>query len=109
MPFGGLHQLTPSQAMAAKIPMLKGETTTCSLMGWGFNPVIAKADPYKGAMTAVIESVSKIVAAGGSYKRCWMTFQEYFERTKGQPTRWGKPFQALLGALEAQLGLWTLT
>jgi len=105
MPFGGINQLTPSQAMAAKIPMLKGETTTCSLMGWGFNPVIAKADPYKGAMTAVIESVSKIVAAGGSYKRCWMTFQEYFERTKGQPTRWGKPFQALLGALEAQLGL----
>ena len=105
MPFGGERQLTPSQAMAAKIPVLGGETTTCSLMGWGFNPVIAKADPYKGAMTAVIESVSKIVAAGGSYKRCWMTFQEYFERTKGQALRWGKPFQALLGALEAQLQL----
>ena len=105
MPFGGERQLSPSQAMAAKIPVLGGETTTCSLMGWGFNPVIAKADPYKGAMTAVIESVSKIVAAGGSYKRCWMTFQEYFERTKGQALRWGKPFQALLGALEAQLQL----
>ena len=105
MPFGGERQLTPSQAMAAKIPVLGGETTTCSLMGWGFDPVIAKADPYKGAMTAVIESVSKIVAAGGSYKRCWMTFQEYFERTKGQALRWGKPFQALLGALEAQLQL----
>ena len=105
MPFGGERQLSPSQAMAAKIPVLGGETTTCSLMGWGFNPVIAKADPYKGAMTAVIESVSKIVAAGGSYKRCWMTFQKYFERTKGQALRWGKPFQALLGALEAQLQL----
>ena len=105
MPFGGERQLSPSQAMAAKIPVLGGETTTCSLMGWGFNPVIAKADPYKGAMTAVVESVSKIVAAGGSYKRCWMTFQEYFERTKGQALRWGKPFQALLGALEAQLQL----
>ena len=105
MPFGGERQLTPAQAMAAKIPVLHGQTSTCSLMGWGFNPVISKADPYKGAMDAVIDSVAKVVAAGGSQHRCWMTFQEYFERTKGQALRWGKPFQALLGALEAQLQL----
>ncbi len=105
MPFGGVHQLTPSQAMVAKLPVLHGETTTCSVMGWGFNPVISKADPYKGAMCAVIDSVAKVVAAGGSRLKCYLTFQEYFERTKGQPLRWGKPFQALLGALEAQLQL----
>ena len=105
MPFGGAHQLTPSQAMAAKIPVLEGETTTCSLMGWGFNPVLSKADPFRGAMLAVVESVSKVVAAGGSHEKCWLTFQEYFERTKGDPQRWGQPFQALLGALEAQMQL----
>jgi len=105
MPFGGKHQLTPTQAMVAKIPMLHGDTTTCSLMGWGFNPYLSSYSPYHGAMMAVIESVSKIIAAGGSWHKCWLTFQEYFERTKNQPERWGKPMSALLGALESQLEL----
>ena len=105
MPFGGKWQLTPSQAMAAKIPVLGGETTTCSLMGWGFDPYLSSRSPYHGAMMAVIESVAKVVAAGGSAKNCWLTFQEYFERTQNDPERWGKPFAALLGALKAQLGL----
>ncbi|WP_418521830.1 phosphoribosylformylglycinamidine synthase [Ruminococcus champanellensis] len=103
MPFGGKYQLTPNQAMAAKIPVLKGETNTCSLMGWGFNPVISEKSPYHGAMMAVIESIAKIVAAGGTYHKCWLTFQEYFERTQNNPVRWGKPFAALLGAFRAQL------
>lgn len=105
MPFGGAYQLTPTQAMAAKIPVLKGETNTCSIMGWGFNPYVTDKSPYHGAMAAVIESIAKVVAAGGSYKRCWLTFQEYFERTQNNPTRWGKPFAALLGAFKAQLEL----
>ncbi|WP_028519673.1 phosphoribosylformylglycinamidine synthase [Ruminococcus flavefaciens] len=103
MPFGGVYQMTPSQAMAAKIPVLKGETNTCSLMGWGYNPDISEKSPYHGAMLAVIESIAKVVAAGGSYKKCWLTFQEYFERTQNDPTRWGKPMAALLGAFKAQL------
>ena len=103
MPFGGKYQLTPTQAMAAKIPVLKGETNTCSLMGWGFNPVISEKSPYHGAMLAVVESIAKIVAAGGTYHKCWLTFQEYFERTQNNPVRWGKPFAALLGAFRAQL------
>ncbi len=105
MPFGGRTQLSPAQAMAAKLPVLHGETTTASLMGWGFNPDLSAANPYRGAICAVIESVAKVVAAGGSYQHCWLTFQEYFERTQGDPKRWGKPMAALLGALEAQLGL----
>ncbi len=105
MPYGGAYQLTPTQAMAAKIPVLKGETDTCSIMGWGFNPYVTDRSPYHGAMFAVIESVAKVVAAGGSYKHCWLTFQEYFERTQNNPTRWGKPFSALLGAFKAQLEL----
>ena len=105
LPFGGVRQLTPAQAMAAKIPVLHGETTTASLMGWGFNPDRSAASPYHGAVCAVVESVAKVVAAGGSYHKCWLTFQEYFERTKNDPRRWGKPMAALLGALEAQLGL----
>lgn len=103
MPFGGAYQMTPSQAMAAKIPVLRGETTTCSLMGWGYNPDISEKSPYHGAMLAVIESIAKVVAAGGSYKKCWLTFQEYFERTQNDPKRWGKPMSALLGAFKAQL------
>lgn len=103
MPFGGIYQLSPSQAMAAKIPVLKGETNTCSLMGWGYNPDISEKSPYHGAMLAVIESIAKIVAAGGTYKKCWLTFQEYFERTQNDPKRWGKPMAALLGAFKAQL------
>ena len=105
MPFGGVYQMTPSQAMAAKIPVLNGDTKTCSLMGWGFNPNVSSASPYHGAISAVVESVSKIVAAGGSYKHCWLTFQEYFERTQNDPKRWGKPLAALLGAYKAQIEL----
>ncbi len=105
MPYGGKYQLTPNQAMAAKIPVLNGETSTCSIMGWGFNPYLTDRSPYHGAMAAVIESVAKVIAAGGSYKNCWLTFQEYFERTQNNPTRWGKPFSALLGAFKAQLEL----
>lgn len=105
MPYGGKYQLTPTQAMAAKIPVLNGETTTCSCMAWGYNPFIAEKSPYHAAMLAVVESVAKLVACGASYKKCWLTFQEYFERTQNDPKRWGKPFAALLGALEAQLNL----
>ncbi|MCM1524455.1 MAG: phosphoribosylformylglycinamidine synthase [Ruminococcus sp.] len=105
MPYGGKYQLTPSQAMAAKIPVQKGETSTCSVMGWGYNPYVSDKSPYHGAIAAVIESVSKVIAAGGSHKKCWLTFQEYFERTQDNPTRWGKPFAALLGAYKAQLEL----
>ncbi len=105
MPYGGIYQLTPNQAMACKLPVLKGETTTCSLMGWGFNPYVSDKSPYHGAMTAVIESIAKVVAAGGKYEDCYLTFQEYFERTQNNPTRWGKPFAALLGAFKAQLEL----
>jgi len=103
MPFGGVYQMSPSQAMAAKIPVLKGETNTCSLMGWGYNPDISVKSPYHGAMLAVVESIAKVVAAGGTYKKCWLTFQEYFERTQNDPKRWGKPMAALLGAFRAQL------
>ncbi|MFT3951398.1 MAG: phosphoribosylformylglycinamidine synthase [Oscillospiraceae bacterium] len=105
MPFGGKFQNTPTQAMAAKLPVLHGETTTASVMGWGYNPFLSKQSPYHGAYSAVVESIAKVVAAGGSYRKCWLTFQEYFERTKNDPHRWGKPFAALLGALRAQLDL----
>ncbi len=105
MPFGGKTQLTPQQAMAAKIPVMDGRTTTCSLMGWGFNPFVSQCSPYHGAALAVVESVSKVVAAGGNRKKCWLTFQEYFERTQNTPSRWGKPMAALLGAYRAQLAL----
>lgn len=105
MPYGGTLQLTPSQAMAAKIPVLHGETNTSSLMAWGFNPNLSAQSPYHGAIYAVVESVAKLIATGGSYKKCWLTFQEYFERTQNNPARWGKPAAALLGALKAQLEL----
>ncbi len=105
MPYGGKHQMTKTQAMTAKIPVLSGETTTASVMGWGYNPYISEQNPYIGSMTAVVESVAKVVAAGGSYKKCWLTFQEYFERTNNNPLRWGKPLSALLGGFEAQLQL----
>jgi len=105
MPYGGVYQLTPSQAMAAKIPVLKGETNTCSLMGWGYNPNVSERSPYHGAVYAVVESIAKVVAAGGTYKKCWLTFQEYFERTQNDPKRWGKPLASLLGAFKAQLEL----
>lgn len=105
MPFGGIHQLTPTQAMAAKLPVLSGDTTTCSLMAYGFDVSLSARNPYLGAMCAVVESVAKLVATGGDEHKCWLTFQEYFERTKGDERRWGKPMAALLGALEAQLAL----
>ncbi len=105
MPFGGKFQLTPTQAMVAKIPLERGETKTASVLAYGYDPFIAEQSPYHGAMLAVVESVARIVAAGGSMDRCWLTFQEYFERTKNDPKRWGQPFAALLGALQAQLSL----
>ncbi len=105
MPFGGKNQLTPAQAMVAKLPVLGADTTTCSVMGWGFNPEISSASPFHGAMLAVVESVAKVVAAGGDYHHCWLSFQEYFEKLGQNPSRWGKPFAALLGALRAQLEL----
>lgn len=105
MPFGGEQQLTPSQAMAAKLPVRYGETNTTSVMAWGFNPYISEQSPYHGAIYAVIESVAKLVATGGSRNQCWLTFQEFFERTKNNPLRWGKPMAALLGAYKAQSGL----
>ncbi|OUN74933.1 phosphoribosylformylglycinamidine synthase [Faecalibacterium sp. An58] len=104
MPFGGSQQLTPQMAMAAKLPV-DGETTTCSGMAWGYNPYLTSADPYKGAMLAVVESVTKLVAAGFHYQDAYLTFQEYFERLGDKPERWGKPLAALLGALDAQMGL----
>jgi len=105
MPYGGKYQNTPTQAMAAKIPVLKGETTTASMMAWGFDPYLSSISPYHGAVSAVVESISKLVASGGTFEHCWLTFQEYFERTQNEPTRWGKPFAALLGAYKAQLEL----
>ena len=103
MPFSGRTQQTPVQAMAAKLPVLGGKTETASIMAWGFDPSVSVQSPYHGAYCAVVESIAKVVAAGGSAKKCWLTFQEYFERTLGKPERWGKPFSALLGAYKAQL------
>ena len=105
MPFGGKYQMTPTQAMAAKIPVLKGQTKTTSIMGWGFDPYLSDKSPYHGSMEAVIHSIAKVIAAGGDYHHTWLTFQEYFERTNDDPSRWGKPFAALLGAYKAQLEL----
>ncbi|MBR1663807.1 MAG: phosphoribosylformylglycinamidine synthase [Ruminococcus sp.] len=105
MPFGGKYQNTPNQAMAAKIPVAMKETKTASIMGWGFNPFVSSESPYHGAVSAVVESVAKVVAAGGSSKKCWLTFQEYFERTQNDPKRWGQPLSALLGAYKAQMEL----
>ncbi len=104
-PFGGKYQETPIQAMAAKIPVLQGETDTASLMAYAFDPYISKRNPYAGAVTAVCESIAKVVAAGGARKHCWLSFQEYFERLRKDDIRWGKPLAALLGALDAQLAL----
>lgn len=105
MPYGGKYQLTPIQAMAAKIPVLDGKTTTTSLLSWGFNPDLSSKSPYHGAMMAVIECVAKNIAAGGSRQNMWLSMQEFFERLDTIPARWGKPMSALLGALEAQLEL----
>ena len=106
MPFGGKNQATPAQAMAAKLPVLPGEDTdAASVMAWGCDPDLLSADPYLGAKAAVVSSMAKIVAAGADYKKAYLTLQEFFEKLRNEPQRWGKPFQALLGALDAQLHL----
>ncbi|HOM01718.1 MAG TPA: phosphoribosylformylglycinamidine synthase [Acetivibrio sp.] len=102
MPFGGKLQLTPAEGMAAKIPVLDGDTNTGTLMTFGYNPSIAKWSPFHGAMFAVIESVAKIVAMGGNHKKIRLTLQEYFEKLGSDPKKWGKPFSALLGAYYTQ-------
>ena len=101
-PFGGKRQLTPVDAMVAKIPLLEGNTDTTSHMAWGFNPNIASWSPYHGALYAVTESVCKIVASGAHIDDIRLTLQEYFEKLGKSPSRWGKPFAALLGAFTAQ-------
>lgn len=101
-PFGGKYQLTPTESMTAKIPTLNEETTTGTIMSYGYDPYLSSWSPYHGAVYAVVESVSKIVAAGGDYKSVWFSFQEYFERLGENSTRWGKPMSALLGAYYAQ-------
>jgi len=106
MPFGGKNQSTPTQAMAAKLPVLPGEVTDqASLFAWGCDPDLLSEDPFSGAIASIVSSVAKVVAAGGDYKKVYLTLQEFFEKLKNEPQRWGKPFQALLGALKAQLGL----
>ncbi len=102
MPLGGKYQLSPAQGMAAKLPVTEGETETATLMAYGFNPRIAKASPFHSAMYAVLDSATKMVAMGADYKTLRLTFQEYFEKLGEDPTRWGKPFAALLGALKVQ-------
>ncbi len=105
MPFGGKNQLTPNQAMVNKISVEKGDSETCSLMAWGFNPFISEKSPYHGAYMAVVESVSKLIAAGASFEEVYLSFQEYFEKPKQEGKRWGKPLSALLGAFMAQKDL----
>ncbi len=102
MPFGGANQQTPIQAMVHKVSVEKGHTDACSVMSWGYNPYIAEKSPYHGAYLAVVESISKLIAAGASFKDVYLTFQEYFERPGKDPKRWGKPLAALLGAFRAQ-------
>ncbi len=102
MPFGGTHQHTPIQAMVHKVSVEKGHTDTVSLMSWGYNPYIAEKSPYHSAYLAVVESISKLVAAGADFKDVYLTFQEYFERPGKDSKRWGKPLAALLGAFRAQ-------
>ncbi len=102
MPLGGKYKLTPAEGMVAKIPVLEGVTNTCSLMSYGYEPKLSKWSPFHGGYYAVIKSVAKIVAMGGDYKKIRLTFQEYFERIGNDPTKWGKPFSALLGAFLVQ-------
>ncbi|MCY6371782.1 phosphoribosylformylglycinamidine synthase [Clostridium ganghwense] len=102
MPFGGRYQATPAEAMCAKIPVMNGETSTGSIMAHGYNPKIGKWSPFHGALYAVVEAVTKVVAAGGDYKNIRLTLQEYFEKLYDDPQKWGKPFSALLGAFYAQ-------
>ena len=104
MPYGGKYQLTETQAMVAKLPVLKGKTDTVTMMSYGFDPYLSSWSPYHGAVYAVLESVSRIVAVGGDYSKIRFTFQEYFRRMTEDPKRWSQPFVALLGAYSAQLG-----
>ncbi len=106
MPFGGKKQLTPAQSMAAVLPVLPGqETDQASVFSWGCDPDHLSIDPYTGAHASIYNSVAKLVAAGCDYKLAYLTLQEFFEKLKNEPARWGKPFAALLGALDAQLEL----
>ncbi|MBE6979046.1 MAG: phosphoribosylformylglycinamidine synthase [Ruminococcaceae bacterium] len=106
MPYGGKKQLTPTQSMAAVLPMLPGqETDAASVFSWGCDPDHLSIDPYTGAHASIYNSVAKLVAAGCDYKQAYLTLQEFFEKLKTEPQRWGKPFAALLGALDAQLEL----
>ena len=104
MPFGGKRQLTPALAMVAKFPVL-GETESVSGMAWGYSPYLSSADPYSGSYCAVVESVAKLIATGFAREGMYLTLQEYFEKLRNDPTRWGKPMAAVLGALSAQVDL----
>ncbi|MBQ0042504.1 MAG: phosphoribosylformylglycinamidine synthase [Lachnospiraceae bacterium] len=104
MPYGGKYQLTETQTMIAKLPVLKGKTDTVTMMSYGFDPYLSKWSPYHGAIYAVTQSMAKIVASGGDYKKIRFTFQEYFRRMTEDPKRWSQPFAALLGAYDAQIG-----
>ena len=104
MPYGGKYQLTETQAMVAKLPVLEGKTDTVTMMSYGFDPYLSSWSPYHGAVYAVLESVARIVANGGDYSKIRFTFQEYFRRMTEDPKRWSQPFAALLGAYSAQLG-----
>ena len=104
MPFGGKYQLTETQTMVAKLPVLKGKCDTVTIMSYGFDPYLSSWSPYHGAIYAVVDSVAKVVATGGDYKKIRFTFQEYFRRMTEDPKRWSQPFAALLGAYDAQMG-----
>ena len=104
MPYGGKYQLTETQSMVAKLPVLKGSCDTVTMMSYGFDPYLSSWSPYHGAIYAVIDSVAKIVAAGGDFSKIRFTYQEYFRRMTEDPERWSQPFAALLGAYEAQMG-----
>lgn len=105
MPLGGKYRLTPTEGMVAKIPVFHGNTNTCSLMSYGYEPNLSKWSPFHGGMYAVIESLAKITAMGGDYRKVRLSFQEYFERLDKDKKRWGKPFAALLGAFLVQKNL----
>ena len=103
MPYGGKYQLTETQSMVAKIPVMTGKCDAVTMMSYGFDPYLSSWSPYHGSVYAVLESISKIVAAGGDYKKIRFTFQEYFRRMNEDPKRWSQPFAALLGAYQAQM------
>ena len=105
MPYGGKYQLTPTQTMIAKLPVLKGKTDTITMMSYGLDPYLSSWSPYHGSVYAVLTSVAKIAAAGGDVSKIRLTFQEYFKRLGTDPYRWGQPLAALLGAYDVQIGL----